>query len=650
MAASSDRGSTSSSSCKGKTSTGDEHLDALIELFPQVNLLTLIDVCLEFKNDVDAAVEYIFCNVLPTIPDDHNANADRDLHIEGPASVDNNVHPDSVQFDVPNKYTAENKDSVMGENVMQSPHAASSGQDILLEDNNSDCLVASAQNSLVRCSNQVLGGYDDEQLQYSSSEEKHDVSAFDDDQPLHDNGLTDDDQNSLVRCSNHLIGGYDDEQLQSSSSEEKHDVSASAFDDDQPSHDGGLTDMIMQGIYSPLMEELTIVVANENYETASLMIEMSNISQKLQEVELKEAKAKQVVSEASQAGNDILVKAEELREMTMLAVEENNKVVAGEVLAAQSILASEAHGLRAQFLNLYEERKQFLAIIDRMSNTLERRLAVVELESTKAEKEKIERETLAKQALKKQELLFDAVKERSKKLEQDARDIAKRRVDMQPLEPMQVPSSMFSSVKSTNNSAQLLRSGVDEPQLSDDASPGWSSPANSIHNIAQAELIVDEPQRPVYEPLQQASLGLSNSVMKSANNIAQLLGREHDTYFPVDEPQFSIDASPIMSSLANPIPNITQVVLIVDEPQLPVYEPLQLSVNSADNTAQLLGREHDTRFFDESELSVDALPRLSSPANSIHNIFIGDEETDDASSDNTFALDDSWDVVDDEAI
>jgi len=57
---------------------------------------------------------------------------------------------------------------------------------------------------------------------------------------------------------------------------------------------------------------------------------MSNvvaISEMLQEVELNEESTKRAISEASQAGNDILVKVEELKEMTTLAVEENNKVL-----------------------------------------------------------------------------------------------------------------------------------------------------------------------------------------------------------------------------------------------------------------------------------------------------------------------------------
>lgn len=47
----------------------------------------------------------------------------------------------------------------------------------------------------------------------------------------------------------------------------------------------------------------------------------------LEDIKLKEEKTKQAVLEATQAGNDIFVKVEELKEMTMLSTEENDKVV-----------------------------------------------------------------------------------------------------------------------------------------------------------------------------------------------------------------------------------------------------------------------------------------------------------------------------------
>jgi hypothetical protein len=57
------------------------------------------------------------------------------------------------------------------------------------------------------------------------------------------------------------------------------------------------------------------------------MSNVAAISEMLQEVELNEKNTKHAISEASQVGNDILVKVEELKEMTTLAVENNNKVV-----------------------------------------------------------------------------------------------------------------------------------------------------------------------------------------------------------------------------------------------------------------------------------------------------------------------------------
>lgn len=59
----------------------------------------------------------------------------------------------------------------------------------------------------------------------------------------------------------------------------------------------------------------------------TLLSNVASISEMLEEVELSEAETKHVVSEASQAGNDILVKAAKLKEMSTVAAEENNKVL-----------------------------------------------------------------------------------------------------------------------------------------------------------------------------------------------------------------------------------------------------------------------------------------------------------------------------------
>lgn len=59
----------------------------------------------------------------------------------------------------------------------------------------------------------------------------------------------------------------------------------------------------------------------------TLMSNVTAINQMLEDIKLKEEKTKQAVLEATQAGNDIFVKVEELKEMTMLSTEENDKVV-----------------------------------------------------------------------------------------------------------------------------------------------------------------------------------------------------------------------------------------------------------------------------------------------------------------------------------
>lgn len=59
----------------------------------------------------------------------------------------------------------------------------------------------------------------------------------------------------------------------------------------------------------------------------TLMSNVTAINQMLEDIKLKEEKTKQAVLEATQAGNDIFVKVAELKEMTMLSTEENDKVV-----------------------------------------------------------------------------------------------------------------------------------------------------------------------------------------------------------------------------------------------------------------------------------------------------------------------------------
>jgi len=61
----------------------------------------------------------------------------------------------------------------------------------------------------------------------------------------------------------------------------------------------------------------------------------------------------------------------------------------------------------------------------KMQDTLQRRLAAAEAERAAAEKAKLEREESAQKSLNEQELLLEAAKNKSKRLEQEAQENAK---------------------------------------------------------------------------------------------------------------------------------------------------------------------------------------------------------------------------------
>lgn len=48
----------------------------------QLNFLTLVEVCMEYKNDIDGAADYIIHNVLPSIPDNNDAHANEGAHMK----------------------------------------------------------------------------------------------------------------------------------------------------------------------------------------------------------------------------------------------------------------------------------------------------------------------------------------------------------------------------------------------------------------------------------------------------------------------------------------------------------------------------------------------------------------------------------------
>ncbi|KAJ1262759.1 hypothetical protein BS78_09G134600 [Paspalum vaginatum] len=528
--------------------TEDSVLDGLMEVFPEVNFSTLIEVSIQFKDDIDAAADYIIQNALPNIaPDPSHPNTNEDLSIHGHQQasddsnthtvlvpVDNNTTSSCVQFDQPNKTAVEKQDSLMVKQSKQPPTGlypevfdvpSTSGQNHVSGESSSDSLLAGSDSLLASS-----------QLQHTSSERNTEISDSEGDMSLHDNG-------------SHL-------NLRSS--------------------------------YAVDLESLDTVIAHEHYKKNTLMSNVAAISEMLQEVELNEENTKLAISEASQAGNDILAKVEELKEMTTLAAEENKKVE-GEIFAEKSILATEAQGLRTRLFNISEETKSFLFTLDQMHNTLQMRLHAAEAERAAAEKEKLERIASAQKSLKDQELLLEAAKNESKRLEQQAKENAKLRDLL--TDRGHVVDALHGEMLGIFDSITQLKLRVDIQLPIDEQ---WQHVSSSLSSSAvghPAPFVLSSSS--FDEPLQQVPFIMSRSTIDEAPS--SLTG----SFFDIPLQQIS---SRLSSSVRTARPN--------------------------SSLAESLGSKN----------------RGSSSAE--YNASLMDDERITDVSDGNFALDDSWDVVD----
>ncbi|XP_072960787.1 uncharacterized protein [Typha angustifolia] len=158
----------------------------------------------------------------------------------------------------------------------------------------------------------------------------------------------------------------------------------------------------------------------------NLLSSMELITNMIEEVELHEERAKQAKEEASSAGQDILIRVDELKQMLKHAKEANN-MHAGEVFGEKSILATEARELQSRLITLSDERSKSLTVIEEMRQALEARLANAEEEIEASEKEKFEKESFAQEALREQQLMMNAIVEESKKLQQEAEENSRLR-------------------------------------------------------------------------------------------------------------------------------------------------------------------------------------------------------------------------------
>ncbi|KAG2619487.1 hypothetical protein PVAP13_3NG075300 [Panicum virgatum] len=515
----------------------------------QVDLSTLIEVSIQFKDDIDSAADYVMQNVLPDIiiPDPSHPNPNDDLYIHGhqlafddtrtqlgldPELNDTNLN--SVHFDQNNN---EKADNLMAKQLKESStglcpdvfDASTSGQNCVPEEFSSDYILA------------------DSQL-HASLERTLEISASEGDMSLHDDG------------SPHVT---------------------------------------LRSSYSVNLKSLDNVVADEHYKKNALMSNVAAISEMLQEVELNEEETKHAILEANQAGNDILVKVEELKEMTTLLMEDNNKV-AGEIFAEKSILATEAQELQTRLFNISEETKSFVVTIDELRQLLNDRGHAVDA---------LHGEMIG---------IFDCITQ------------LKLRVDMQlPVdEPLQQAPLILSS-SAVDKPLQQAPSILSDKQLQQ--APSILSSSAVDKPLQQAPSILSRSA--VNEPQQQVPPILAFD--EDLDQVASMLSSS--TFFNGIGP-LQLDSSRLSSS-ASSASDKSLAESIAPKSSAYSVGPLQLVSSRLSSSASSAS---------DKSLAESIAPKTCASSASELSTNLMDDELIAGVCGGDFALDDSWDVVDDE--
>ncbi|KAK1292344.1 hypothetical protein QJS10_CPB17g01929 [Acorus calamus] len=153
---------------------------------------------------------------------------------------------------------------------------------------------------------------------------------------------------------------------------------------------------------------------------------MESVMSMMKEVELKENKAKHAKEEALNAGQVILKKVEEMKNM-LKDEKEKNDLHCGSVYGERAILATEARELQSRLLNLSAQRDYSLSMIGEMQQGLAARLAAAEAEIAAAEHEKSVKEESAMKVLAEHQLLIDMVTQEAVKLKEEEEENNKLR-------------------------------------------------------------------------------------------------------------------------------------------------------------------------------------------------------------------------------
>ncbi|XP_020114077.1 CAP-Gly domain-containing linker protein 1-like [Ananas comosus] len=182
----------------------------------------------------------------------------------------------------------------------------------------------------------------------------------------------------------------------------------------------GVATQSSQSVQVDLLDEL-ISDMTKSKETFGAALE-STIT-KMKEVEIHEEKAKRTKEEAAMADQDILAKIEDLGQMIKSAQESNDKQ-AGEVNMEKYQLKCQAEELQCRLIDLSAQRENSLLLVEEISHTLDARLAAAKEEEAAAKREVVERQESARRALKEQEATMQNILHELQRLQKQAEENA----------------------------------------------------------------------------------------------------------------------------------------------------------------------------------------------------------------------------------
>ncbi|XP_039119528.1 uncharacterized protein LOC120255822 [Dioscorea cayenensis subsp. rotundata] len=420
----------------------EDVLAALVEICPQVDYCMLQAVASQHSEDVNAALDFILHDVLPSstaswTPCSSNSSdwghqGVEEAHAHWPSEsglLSSGIACNS-DFQVNDRMTC--MDKPVGRDTEYETKTNGMGYPTNSTEANSNmhlkerfvefgvCLPSDHTNDFkVNSTNETLSGSDLQEVSACSAGPTsiHDNSAMQDKYTgtATSNGAQDPFASILNKSIEHLKEFPSQREIENDDNlSSQGDIGSFDVNGQSSTIASGID--LFEGI--KYLEDLTIDAKNSKVILTSAMESTINMEK---EVELHEERAKQAKIEASLAGEDTLVHVEELQCRLKLE-KERNDMHAEEVHGERSMLAAEAQGLQSWLLSVSNERDKSLGIIDEIRNTLETRLASAKAEIAAAEEEAFEKKVLALKALADGRLFAVSIFEEKEKLQQEAEE------------------------------------------------------------------------------------------------------------------------------------------------------------------------------------------------------------------------------------